>query len=345
MKYSRTKGLFVGADVHRPPLNTLNYQFFTKLLFGIILLPMTGGDTVAPRYLQLNIPPELTGRTVDSLLRRHLQLSGTVIRRIKWLEDGITVDGKRVTVRHKVCEGETLSVRLTDPSSAEQPVPTEGPLDILYEDEDMVVINKHPGILIHPSHGHFDDTVGNYLMWHWQQRGEESGFHPVHRLDKGTTGLLIVAKHPHGQEKLKNQLHTGAFRRRYLAVCEGVPFPSAGVIEAPIGMVDGSLMQREVRPDGQAARTHYKVHSTHGSRSLLELELETGRTHQIRVHMAHIGHPLTGDFLYGTEDKSLISRPALHSWQVEITHPITGKVLHFTAPLPEDIQALLTKEK
>ena len=300
---------------------------------------------MSARYLQVNITPELAGRTVDSLLRRHLELSGTVIRRIKWLEDGITVDGRRVTVRYRVSEGETLAVRLTDPTSAEQPIPTEGPLDILYEDEDMVVINKQPGVLIHPSHGHFDDTIGNYLMWHWQQSGEESGFHPVHRLDKGTTGLLIVAKHSHGQEKLKTQLHTGAFRRRYLAVCEGIPQPTEGIIDAPIGMVDGSLMQREIRPDGQTARTHYHVLSTHGSRTLVELELETGRTHQIRVHMAHIGHPLTGDFLYGTEDKELIFRPALHSWQVEITHPITGKAFTFTAPLPEDIQALLlTKE-
>ena len=143
---------------------------------------------------------------------------------------------------------------------------------------------------------------------------------------------------------MKNQLHTGAFRRHYLAVCEGIPHPTEGIVDAPIGMVDGSLMQREIRPDGQAARTHYRVLSTHGSRALVELELETGRTHQIRVHMAHIGHPLTGDFLYGTEDKSLIARPALHSWQVEITHPITGKNLTFTAPLPEDIQVLLTKE-
>lgn len=299
---------------------------------------------MSARYLQLNITEELSGRTVDSLLRRHLELSGTVIRRIKWLEDGILVNGQRVTVRYRVTEGQVLSVRLTDPASAEQPVPTEGPLDILYEDEDLVVVNKQPGVLIHPSHGHFDDTIGNFLMWHWQQTGEESGFHPVHRLDKGTTGLLVVAKHPHGQEKLKNQLHTGAFRRRYLAVCEGHPEPGSDTIDAPIGMVDGSLMQREIRPDGQAARTHYRVLSTHGSRSLVELELETGRTHQIRVHMAHIGHPLTGDFLYGTEDRSLISRPALHSWQVEIAHPITGKILHLSAPLPEDMQTLLTKE-
>ncbi len=296
------------------------------------------------RYLQLHITPELSGRTVDSLLRRDLELSGTVIRRIKWLEDGIMVDGARVTVRYLVSEGQVLSIRLTDPSSAEQPVPTEGSLDILYEDEDMVVVNKQSGILIHPSHGHFSDTIGNYLMWHWQQSGEESGFHPVHRLDKGTTGLLIVAKHPHGQEKLKQQLHTGAFRRRYLAVCEGCPALSSGTIDAPIGMVEGSLMQREVRSDGQTSLTHYKVLSAHGSRSLVELELETGRTHQIRVHMAHIGHPLTGDFLYGTEDSSLIARPALHSWQVEIAHPITGKIMHFTAPLPDDMQKLLEKE-
>ncbi len=299
---------------------------------------------MAPRYLQLHITPELAGIKVDTLLRKHLELSGTVLRRIKWLDDGIMVDGQRVTVRYQVTVGQVLSVRLTDPASAEQPVPTEGPLDIIHEDEDMVVVNKQPGILIHPSHGHFSDTIGNYLMWHWIQNGEESGFHPVHRLDKGTTGLLIVAKHPHGQEKLKNQLHTGAFRRRYLAVCEGCPTPEHGTIDAPIAPVEGSLIAREIRQDGQSARTHYKVLSTHDSRSLLELELETGRTHQIRVHMAHIGHPLTGDFLYGKEDHSLISRPALHSWQVEITHPITGKELHFTAPVPEDMQNLLKKE-
>ena len=299
---------------------------------------------MSARYLQLYITPELAGKTVDVLLRKKLELSGTVIRRIKWLEDGILVNGARVTVRYQVAEGQVLSVRLTDPSSAEQPVPTEGPLDILYEDEDMVLVNKQPGILIHPSHGHFDDTIGNYLMWHWRQRGEGSGFHPVHRLDKGTSGLLIVAKHPHGQEKLKNQLHTGAFRRRYLAVCEGHPQPEEGIIDAPIAPAQGSLIAREIRSDGQPSRTRYRVLSTHGPRALIELELETGRTHQIRVHMAHTGHPLTGDFLYGTEDRVLISRPALHSWNVDLTHPITGKVLTFTAPLPEDMQALLKQE-
>jgi 23S rRNA pseudouridine1911/1915/1917 synthase len=210
-------------------------------------------------------------------------------------------------------------------------------LDIVYEDEDMVVVNKAPGVLVHPSHGHFSDTIGNFLMWHFLRNGEESGFHPVHRLDKGTSGLLVVAKHPHGQEKLKNQLHTGAFVRKYLAVCEGIPAPKTGKIDAPIGIAEDSAIRRKVCENGQNAVTHYRMLSERDGRALLELCLETGRTHQIRVHMAHIGYPLTGDFLYGTEDKALIGRPALHSWKVEVNHPVTGERLCFTAELPDDM--------
>ena len=296
---------------------------------------------MSARYLQLHIGPELAGADVNSLLRRRLGLSGTLLRRIKWLPDGIMVDGVRVTVRYRVQPGQTLSVRISDPDSAGQPVPVDGPVDVVWEDADLAVVNKAPGVLVHPSHGHFDDTVGNYLMARWRKNGEEAGFHPVHRLDKGTTGLLAVAKHPYGQEKLKNQLHTGDFRRVYLAVCDGVPVPPEGIIDAPIGPVPGSLIAREVRADGKAARTHYRVLRTSGTRSLVELELETGRTHQIRVHMAHIGCPLTGDFLYGTEDRDLIGRPALHSARLELTHPVTGERLALSLPLPEDMARLL----
>ena len=296
---------------------------------------------MSARYLQLHIGPELAGADVNSLLRRRLGLSGTVLRRIKWLPDGITVDGVRVTVRYRVQPGQTLSVRISDPDSAGQPVPVDGPVDVVWEDADLAVVNKAPGVLVHPSHGHFDDTVGNYLMGRWRAAGEASGFHPVHRLDKGTSGLLAVAKHPYGQERMKNQLHTGDFVRRYLAVCEGCPDPAEGVIDAPIAPVESSLIAREVRPDGQSARTRYRVLSVHHGRALLQLELDTGRTHQIRVHMAHIGHPLTGDFLYGTEGRELIPRPALHSWQIELTHPVTGARLALEAPLPEDIKRLL----
>ena len=297
-----------------------------------------------PRYLTWTVPPELDGTEVNTLLRRCLGLSGTVLRRVKWLPDGITLDGARVNVRVRAKAGQTLAVRLTDSVPPAEPVPAKGPLDIVYEDGDLVVLNKSPGVLVHPSHGHFDDTIGNFLMEYYRQSGDPSGFHPVHRLDKGTPGLLVAAKHAHGQERLKAQLHTGDFRRVYLAVCDGAPSRPAGTVDAPIGRVDGSLTARQVRPDGQNALTRYRVLRRCGPRSLLELELETGRTHQIRVHMAHIGCPLTGDFLYGTEDPALITRPALHSARLELTQPVTGERLLFTAPLPGDMAALISKE-
>ena len=163
--------------------------------------------------------------------------------------------------------------------------------------------------------------------------------------DRGTSGLMAVAKHPHAQEVLKGQLHTPAFRRVYLAVCDGGPQPPSGVVDAPLGPREGSLVEQMVRPDGKDARTRYETLSRSGGRSLVRLELDTGRTHQIRVHMASLGCPLTGDFLYGYEDRSLISRPALHSVQLSLRQPVTGQELSFTLPLPEDMARLLTHQK
>ena len=299
---------------------------------------------MSARYLTLTITPELAGLEVNTLLRRQLGLSGTVLRRVKWLEDGITLDGVRVNVRVRAGEGQTLAVRLTDPAPSSGVVPAPGPLDIVYEDGDLAVVNKAPGVLVHPSHGHFDDTLGNFLMDYYRRSGDESDFHPVHRLDKGTSGLLAVAKHPHAQERLKRQLHTGDFRRTYLAVCDGAPPAPSGTVDAPIGRAGDAPSRREVRPDGQPARTHYRILRPLGPRTLLELTLDTGRTHQIRVHMAHMGCPLTGDFLYGTENRALIARPALHSARLELAHPVTGERLVCSVPLPDDMAVLIPKE-
>lgn len=293
------------------------------------------------RRLTLDVTPDLAGQKVSTLLHNNLGLSGILVRRVKWLPGGILLDSVQVRTNAVAVAGQTLSVLVGDMTRRSNIVSAPGPLDIVYEDGDLLVLNKAPGVTVHPGPGHYDDTLGNFLLAHYDANGDLSDFHPVHRLDKGTSGLMVVAKHAHAQELLKRQLHTDEFRRIYLAVCEGTPSPAAGMVDAPLGPVDDSLIERGVRPDGQTARTGYAVLETKNGRSLLKLTLETGRTHQIRVHMAYLGHPLVGDFLYGTEDKALISRPALHSAELELVHPISGERLRFEQPLPEDMAQLM----
>ena len=294
-----------------------------------------------PRRLELTIAPAMAGEKIDTLLRRELHLSGTVIRRIKWLEDGILLDGARAITGKRVEAGQVLSVRVADPDHKGVMLPTPGPLDIVYEDWDLLVLNKAPGVTVHPGPGHYSDTLCNFIAYYYQKSGITADVHPVQRLDRGTSGLMVVAKHPHAQERLKRQLHTPDFRRVYLAVCDGAPEPPEGVIDAPLGRAPDSLIARRVDPDGQRAVTRYRVLRAGRGRALVELELDTGRTHQIRVHMAHIGHPLTGDFLYGREDPSLISRPALHSARLSLLHPVTGEPMAWEQPLPEDMKRLI----
>ena len=292
------------------------------------------------RRLTLRVEPAWEGEKIDLLLRRELGLSGTVIKRIKWLEDGILLDGVRAITGQRAAAGQVLSVRVDSPGAG-RVTPAPGPLAVAYEDGDLLVVDKAPGVRIHPGPGSGGDTLCARVAWYYRERGTVEGVHPVHRLDKGTSGLLVVAKHPHAQEKLKGQLHTGAFRRRYLAVCDGAPEPPEGRVELPIGRVPGSLIKHQADRSGQYAATRYRMVGRVGERALVELELETGRTHQIRIHMAHLGCPLTGDFLSGREDRALIARPALHSAELWLTQPVTGEKLHLTSPLPADMAALL----
>ena len=267
-----------------------------------------------------------------------------MVRRVKWLEDGILVDGLRVNTRFCPAAGQVLSVRLSDPVRNSGIVPAPGPLDIVHEDDDLIVLNKAAGVPVHPGPGHFSDTLGNFLVDYYEKTGQEGDFHPVHRLDRGTSGLLVAAKHPHAQEVLKNQLHTPEFRRVYLAVCEGVPDPPSGVIDAPLGPRPGSLMEQMVRPDGRPARTKYGVLRRWGGRALVSLELETGRTHQIRVHMAHIGHPILGDTVYGAK-KAVpgLQGQCLHAAGLRFLHPRTGETVELSCPLPPEFQKQLQK--
>ncbi len=222
-----------------------------------------------PRRLDFVIDRQWAGRPVHDLLRRKLGLSGTLLRRIKWLEDGILLDGQRVHTRVIVREGQTLSVRLSDPTVKSGIPPVSLPLDVVYEDRDIAVVNKAPGMPSHPGPGHWQDSLGNALMSHWQETDPDADFHPVHRLDKGTSGLMVVAKHPFAQEELRKALHSGRFRRQYLAICEGVLSPGQGVIDLAIGRCPDSILKRQVSEDGQRAVTRYTVLKTdHGRLSL-----------------------------------------------------------------------------
>lgn len=291
------------------------------------------------RRLTFSATPAQDGQKLETVLR-HYGVSTSVVRRAKLLPDGLTIDGASAFSTAPVRAGQTVSVLVGDARPSQIP-PVDGPLDLVYEDEDLLVVNKAPGVTVHPGPGHWRDSLGNHVLAHYEKIGLAADFHPVHRLDKGTSGLLVVAKHAAAQNALTAALHTGDFYREYRAVCLGTPSPAAGAIDAPIGPADGSSIRQEVRADGKRAVTRYEVLGSGNGLSLLRLVLDTGRTHQIRVHMAHVGHPLAGDFLYGTEDKALIARPALHSARLELTQPYTGRKLAFTAPLPEDIAALL----
>lgn len=291
------------------------------------------------RYLEFPVLPEEEGKRVDAILRRH-GLSTSAIRRSKRRPHGLLVDGEDIYTSYLVHAGQTVAI-LADDKAPSDIVPNEGPVDVLYEDADLLVVDKPAGLAVHPCAGSWDDSLGARLVNYYHKTGLEADFHPVHRLDKGTSGLMVVAKHPAAQHSLTQTLHSGDFHREYLAVCEGCPSPRSGVIDAPLGRTDFSYIRQEVRPDGKSARTHYEVIEQGKRFSLVRLVLETGRTHQIRVHMAHIGHPLAGDFLYGTEDPDLISRPALHSARLELKQPFTGAELTFTSPLPADMNNLI----
>ncbi len=293
------------------------------------------------RRLRLNIDDQLEGSQVQTVLRKELGLSGSAIRRAKQIKDGITLDGVLAYTTARVQRGQELSVQIGDARASDSILAEEGPLSIIYEDEDFIVLDKPAPLPVHPSMGHPTQTLCNYLLYYYQQNNITALFHPVNRLDRGTSGLMVVAKHAHAHETLGQLLHTGQFHREYMAVCEGIVTNENGVIDAPIGRVPDTLLLREVRTDGAYARTNYKMVENNGKRSLVSLHLETGRTHQIRVHMKHIGCPLVGDFLYGKEDSMLKDRFALHCTNLAFEHPLTGEKIVLQSSLPQDLVALM----
>lgn len=292
------------------------------------------------RILTHTVLPKEDGRMVKGILRGSLQLSYTLLKSLKWRENAILLNGQNVHVNAIVRAGDVVSVALSERTPREDLYRKNAAApDIVFEDEDLLVLNKPAGVAMHPKAD--DATAPSLAAMLTGYLGEGSVPHFVSRLDKGTSGLLIAAKSGYVHDRLRRALHSSELRREYRAVAVGQVTPPRGVIDAPIGRAEGSIIRRCVREDGLASRTEYEVLQTTERFSLLRLRPETGRTHQLRVHMAYLGHPLAGDWLYGREDKNLIARPALHSYELWFTQPVTGQDLHFTVPIPQDMQRLL----
>lgn len=289
------------------------------------------------RLFTTTITDAESGWTVEQVLRRTLHLSTTRIKRAKFRPDGISLDGVRVNTARRVAAGQHLELHLPElEENCLESAP--GEVDVLYEDEWLLVLNKPAGLPVHPGPGHYADTLGNRLARYYRERGQEVVFRPVNRLDQGTSGLMLVAKRAEAHEALQNLLHTDAFRREYLALTVRAPEPSEGTVELPIAPEPGALNHYRVDPTGKYAKTDYVTLRTKPDSALLKLRLYTGRTHQIRVHMASLGCPLLGDAAYG--GVPTLERPALHSWHVKLCHPFLHTWMEWTAPLPKDFRKL-----
>lgn len=294
------------------------------------------------RKLVYEIPEEFDKKPVQNFLRAQ-GFSSRMIKDLKKNPHGILIGNKKCTALKLLKKGDRLTVYIKE-KNAGGATPVDLPLDIVYEDKDVVVCNKPPFMATHPSQNNRETSLANALAFHFEKNGEDCPVRPVNRLDKNTSGLILIAKNAHASGVLSGDLKEKKIQREYLAFVEGCPDADSGTVDAPIARCEGSTIARCVDFEkGERAVTHYTV-LKRGEFSLLRLRLETGRTHQIRVHMSHIGHPVAGDFLYGTEFSGGIDRHALHSYTLTFTHPITGEKMDFVSTLPEDMKQLYIKQ-
>ena len=287
------------------------------------------------KILTYTITSQEAGMQVLEFLRSK-GFSRHILTSMKPDKEALLVNGVRAGGRSILKEGDFFRVRVMETATTEGIVPASLPLNILYEDEDILVLNKPADMPVHPSIGNYTNTLANAAAFYFQERGEFCPFRCINRLDRDTSGALVLAKNALSAAILSAQMRNREIRRTYLAVVRGVTPPS-GTISAPIGRVSDSVIQRHVDPEyGETAVTHYERLAVRNDHSLLEIHLETGRTHQIRVHMGYIGHPLPADYLYCPVYDHFKRQP-LHSYQLNFRHPLTGKDLCFTAPVPHDM--------
>lgn len=294
------------------------------------------------RIITYTIDSASAGLRIEQYLRRR-GYSYQNLARLKKMRESILLNGAWTYMRTAVKDGDILTVHIQEPESSPNIPPVKLPLDIVYEDEDIVVVNKPAGMPVHPSLNNYENSLANGLMYYYRKQGKPFIFRCTNRLDRDTSGLTVVAKHMVSSSILSSMGMRHEITREYLAIVRGALKPSVGTIDAPIGRTGSSLIERKIDfENGERAVTHYRVVEEQNGHSLISLILETGRTHQIRVHMKYIGHPLVGDYLYNP-DMEYIDRQALHSHRLSFTHPVTGEKMEFTAPLPADMRKILSR--
>lgn len=292
------------------------------------------------RKLTYQVPEELSGLKINQFLRRQ-GYSLQNLTDLKKMNESVLLNGEWAYLNQRISARDHILVHIQENESSEKIPPVELPLDIVYEDEDIIVINKPAGMPIHPSRNNYTNSMANALAWYYKEQDKPFIFRCTNRLDRDTSGLTVVSKHMLSGNIMSTMTAKREFHREYLAISRGHISPSSGVIDAPLARKPGSIIERTVDyENGERAITHYQVIKEQNGHSLISLVLETGRTHQIRIHMKHLGFPLVGDYLYNP-DMEFINRQALHSYHLSFRHPITGKQMDFTAPLPEDMCMVL----
>lgn len=272
------------------------------------------------------VPQSLDGMNAGIFLRKYCSVSARLLTRLKRTENGITRNGKLLRSIDTVNAGDVIMLKFPDEEISVEP--TEGILDILFENKNVLAVNKPPFMPVHPVHDHILDTLANIVAYHQLQNGENYTFRAVNRLDRNTSGIVIIAK-----DRLTASILPKTVKKKYTAICEGELYGS-GTIDAPLALKDGHTICREVRNDGVSAITHWRSVAVRGGHTMLELVLETGRTHQIRAHMAHIGHPLAGDDMYGGH-LDIFDRQCLHCSQAEFDDPYSSKQIIIDCPAKE----------
>lgn len=292
------------------------------------------------RILDYDITEEYDGLRISQFLdRQGFSLQNMTL--LKKMPENTLLNGKFVYLKERVTTGDYLRIHIQEEESSRKIPPVKLPLDIIYEDEDILVINKAAGMPIHPSQNNYENSMANGLAWYFKEKGQAFIFRCANRLDRDTSGLTIVSKHMLSGNRISTMTANREIHREYLAICRGSLEPKEGVIDAPLGRKGTSIIEREVNfQTGERAVTHYQLVEERNGHSLVRLVLETGRTHQIRVHLKYLGYPLVGDYLYNP-DMEYIHRQALHAYRMTFVHPVTGETMDFTAPMPEDMKRVL----